>query len=80
MRIEDPQELKVLQVFNAVEPICRYHECPLRLHGNELCPLHRKLDDAAKSIEESFGGTMIADMINVPRRNSKPLCSFPLEK
>ncbi len=78
--IEDPKELTVLEVVNAVEPIQRYHECPLGLHGKNLCPLHRKLDDAAKSIEESFGSTTIAEMINVPRRRSKPLCSFPLEK
>ncbi len=78
--VRGPKELTVLQVVNAVEPIRRYFECPLGLHGKNLCPLHRKLDDAAKSIEESFGSATIAQMINVPRRSSKPLCSFPLKK
>lgn len=74
-----PEELSVLQIVNAVEPIRRFKECPLGLHGIHLCPLHRKLDDAAKVIEETFGGTTIADMINVPK-NRKPLCAFPLRK
>lgn len=74
-----PHEMTVLQVVNAVEPIRRFHECPLGLHGINLCPLHRKLDDAAKSIEESFGDTTIADLNKVPA-SRKPLCSFPLGK
>lgn len=69
-------EMTVLQVINAVEPIRRFHECPLGLHGKNLCPLHRKLDDAAKSIEETFGDTTIADLNNVPK-SRKPLCAFP---
>lgn len=72
-------EMTVLQVVNAVEPIRRFHECPLGLHGIHLCPLHRKLDDAAKSIEASFGDTTIADLNRVPA-SRKPLCSFPLDK
>lgn len=77
--IPSPQALTVLAVVNAVEPIQRFHSCPLGLHGIHLCPLHRKLDDAAKTIEESFGGTSIADLINVPS-GRKPLCAFPLAK
>lgn len=75
---DEPDELTVLEVIDAVEPIRRFHECPLGLHGKTLCPLHRKLDDAALSIENTFGDTTIADLINVPRRR-KPLCSFPLK-
>lgn len=69
-------QLTVLEVVNAVEPIRRYHECPLGIHGKHLCPLHRKLDDAAKSIEELFGDTTIADL-NVASQGSQPLCTFP---
>lgn len=72
-------QITVLQVVKAVEPIRRFHECPLGLHGMNLCPLHRKLDDAAKSIEESFGDTTIADLNRVPA-SRKPLCSFPLSQ
>ena len=71
-------ELTVLQVINAVDPIQRFPECPLKLahHGKNLCPLHRKLDDTAKLVEESFGDTTVADLLNVPSVR-KPLCRFP---
>ncbi|MCA9194062.1 MAG: Rrf2 family transcriptional regulator [Planctomycetales bacterium] len=74
----EPDKLTILTVINAVEPIRRFHECPLGLHGKQLCPLHRKLDDAAKSIEETFGETTIADLNSVPS-GRKSLCSFPLQ-
>lgn len=73
----DPDELTVLQVVNTVDPVRRFHECPLGLHGIDLCPLHRSLDDAAKAVEETFGDTTIADLIRVPRHR-KPLCRFPV--
>ncbi|MBC8350732.1 MAG: Rrf2 family transcriptional regulator [Planctomycetes bacterium] len=69
-------ELTVLEVVNIVDPVRRFHECPLGLHGINLCPLHRSLDDAAKAIEDTFGDTTIADLIHVPRHR-KPLCRFP---
>jgi len=77
--LQKPEKLTVLCVVNAVEPIRRFHECPLGLHGKNLCPLHRKLDDAAKAIEATFGETTISDMTDVPGHR-KPLCSFPLQK
>ncbi len=72
-------KLTVLEVINAVNPVQRFPECPLKLahHGKNLCPLHRKLDDTAKLVEESFGDTTIADLIDVPATR-KPLCRFPL--
>lgn len=70
-------ELTVLEVVNVVDPVRRFHECPLGLHGINLCPLHRSLDDAAKAVEETFGDTTIADLIRVPRHR-KPLCRFPV--
>lgn len=73
----EPKSLTVLTIVNAVDPVRRFHECPLGLHGINLCPLHRSLDDAAKAIEETFGDTTIADLINVPKHR-KPLCRFPI--
>lgn len=69
--------LTVLEVVNLVDPVRRFHECPLGLHGAELCPLHRSLDDAAKAVEQTFGDTTIADLNRVPRHR-KPLCPFPI--
>lgn len=74
----EADELTVLEVVNTVDPIRRYHECPLGLHGINLCPLHRSLDDAAKAVEDTFGDTTISDLTNVPRHR-KPLCRFPSE-
>lgn len=73
-------QLTILEVINAVDPIRRYPECPLKLahHGQNLCPLHRKLDDTAQLVEECYGDTTIADLLNVPQTR-KPLCRFPLD-
>ena len=75
----DPRELSVLEVVNAVDPMRRFPECPLGIasHGKRLCPLHRRLDDAAQSAEDAFRGTMVSELIDAPRA-SKPRCRFPL--
>lgn len=67
--------MTVLDVVNAVDPVQRIHTCPLNLssHGTNLCPLHRKLDDALASVEKAFGSTVIADLLRVKGMN-KPLC------
>lgn len=72
--------LTVLEVINAVDPIQRFPECPLKLphHGKNLCPLHRKLDDTALIAEQTFGSTTIHDLLDVPQTR-KPLCRFPFE-
>lgn len=76
--VDPPESLTVLAVINAVEPIRRFPECPLGLHGKTLCPLHQSLDDAARVVEESFGSTTIADLNNVPQAR-RPLCSMATE-
>jgi Rrf2 family protein len=60
-------ELTVLEVVSAVDPLRRIKTCPLGLkaHGKNLCPLHRKLDDAVKSVEEAFAATTIESLIGV---------------
>lgn len=71
-------ELTLLEVVNAVDVSRRFHECPLNLphHGPNLCPLHRKLDDCAKLVENELGQATVGDLLNVPR-SRKPLCRFP---
>src|SRR5688572_2899786 len=41
-------QLTILEVVNAVEPVQRIQTCPLGLaaHGVNLCPLHRRMDNA----------------------------------
>ena len=45
--------ISILDVLNAVDPMKRIRTCPLSLkgHGANLCPLHRRLDNAMDHIE-----------------------------
>jgi Rrf2 family protein len=71
----DPAELSVLEVVNAIDPMERIHTCPLGLesHGECLCPMHRRIDDAMAAIEQSFGDSTIGDLLAEPSA-SHPLC------
>jgi len=75
---QSPEELTILQVVNAVEPIERIRSCPLGLaaHGVHLCPLHRRLDSALAMVEKAFASTTLAEVLAEPSR-SVPLCPFP---
>ena len=74
----DPAGLPMLEIIEAVDPIRRFHECPLGLptHHDDLCPLHRNLEEAAALLAEKFSSTSVADLLNVPG-DKKPLCHFP---
>lgn len=76
----DPQELTVLAVVNAVDPIERIRHCPLGLkaHADRLCPLHERLDGVLAQIEEVFGQTTIAELLAEPGREA-PLCDVTVE-
>jgi Rrf2 family protein len=76
-----PQELTILEVVNAVEPIQRIRTCPLELaaHGVHLCPLHARVDQALALVEEAFGSTTLAEILATPSP-SVPLCPFPAIK
>ena len=58
-------DLTVLEVVTAVDPLKRIKTCPLGLkaHGANLCPLHRKLDDAVRTVEEAFAETTIQSLV-----------------
>ena len=62
--IRPASQLTVLEVVSAVDPLKRILTCPLGLkaHGKNLCPLHRKLDDAVKSVEDAFASTTIESL------------------
>lgn len=70
-----PGELTILEVVNAVDPIKRIERCPLDLgsHGTNLCPLHRRLNDATELVEQAFAKTTIAELL-AQRGRSTPLC------
>jgi Rrf2 family protein len=65
-----PEEISLLDVINAVDPIRRITKCPL---GNpahtELCPLHRRIDDTMAMIETEFRGATLAEVNSVAVKN-----------
>ncbi len=74
----DPENLTVLEVVNAVEPIRRIKMCPLKLgsHGEGLCPLHKCLDETIALVENSFQNTKVSQLLGRPD-TPEPLCEFP---
>ena len=73
-----PRDLPLLEIVQAVDPIQRITTCPLGLasHGTNLCPLHRRLDNALAAMEDAFSTTTLADVLAEPS-SSVPLCAFP---
>ena len=57
-------------VVNAVDPIPRIRKCPL---GNpahiQLCPLHRRLDNAIAMIEQEFGRASLAEVLETSTKS-----------
>lgn len=76
--VKSPNDLTIFEVVEAVEPIGRIASCPLGLasHGSNLCPLHRRLDDALAKTEAAFKATTLAEVLAEPTQ-SVPLCDFP---
>ena len=68
-------KITLLEVINAIDKIERIESCPLGLsnHGKLLCPLHRRVDQAAAKIIEIFSGVTLKDLICDPM-SPKPLC------
>ena len=64
-----PEELTILDVVNAVDPIQRIDSCPLDLktHGTHLCALHRRMDNAIRSMEDAFRETTLAELLADPK-------------
>jgi Rrf2 family protein len=77
--VKSPAELTILEVVNAVDPITRINHCPLNLaaHGVNLCPLHKRVDQAMALVEDAFRKTTLAEVLAEPT-TSVPLCDFPV--
>jgi len=74
--VKRPEELSMIEVVNAVDPVQRICECPLGLesHRNQLCGLHKRLDNAFAAIEEVFRSTTLAEIL----ADSPDVCPMPL--
>lgn len=66
--VKAPADLSVFEVVQAVDPLPRIRECPLHLpeHREQLCSLHRRLDDVMEMVEQSFRLTSVADLLKQP--------------
>lgn len=75
------EELTVLDIIEAVDPIQRIKSCPLGIKGHiHLCPLHRRLDQAMKLVEDALRQSTLAELLAEPERARGipiPLCSWP---
>lgn len=68
----------VYDVVQAVDPIHRIATCPAGIedHGDQLCVLHRVLDDAAAEVERRFRTLTIGSVVG-EGQDRRPLCSLP---
>lgn len=79
--VRPAEELTVLDIIMAVDPIARIKNCPLGIKGHiNLCPLHRRLDQAMKLVEDALSQSTLAELLAEPERARGipiPLCSWP---
>ena len=68
-------EITLIDVVRSVAEVNRITTCPLGLenHGPNLCPLHQRVDAAAKAIIDLYSGISLAELIAGPA-GVKPLC------
>ena len=68
--LRDPDEITLLDVVNAVEPIPRIKGCPLGLetHAEMLCPVHARIDQAMAEVEAVLSSATIAELTSDPKR------------
>jgi len=75
-----PKSITIHDIMQIVDPMQRITTCPLGLksHGKQLCPLHRKMDDAMAVIEKAFSETTIDELLKDPNK-STPLCEVKVK-
>lgn len=61
-----PEEITLLDVVNAVEPLPRIKGCPLGLqeHAGTLCPVHARLDEAMAEVERMLSCSTVAELLS----------------
>ncbi len=67
-------QISVYDVAEAVDPIERILTCPLgfKSHGTNLCPMHRRLDDAIATVEKALRDSTLAELL-ADRTGSTPM-------
>lgn len=69
-------EINMLDIIRSVGRLHRITTCPLGFesHGPNLCPLHRRMDEAAGMLIERFTGVKLSDLVSDPLSINRPLC------
>ncbi len=69
------EDITLLEVINSIDKVERITTCPLGLenHGSRLCPLHRRMDQAAAGLIKHFEGVTLKDIVTEPEA-TRPLC------
>lgn len=69
-------QINMLDIIRSVGRLQRIASCPLGLanHGPNLCPLHKRMDEAAGMLIDRFSGVTLADLIADPGSMNRPLC------
>lgn len=72
-----PEVISLLMIVNAIDPIERILSCPLKnpLHDKQLCPLHRRLDQALENMENMFKSCSLANLADF-KYGHHPLCQI----
>ncbi len=70
-------QITVLDVVNAVDPIQRFDDCPLKLagHRKKRCSMHAQLNVAVERVEEALAASTIDDLIRDTTRPKPMLAS-----
>ncbi|MBI3831025.1 MAG: Rrf2 family transcriptional regulator [Planctomycetes bacterium] len=79
-RLAKPAEkITLFDILEAVDPLPRIRKCPLDnpAHGVNLCPLHRRLDDALEIVEKALRDSTVAEMLK-SGGGRKSTCTFPV--
>lgn len=73
--VEPPEQISLLDIIDAVDPVERIHACPLSLPGHKerLCPLHSKIDQSIAHIRETLSQAFLASMLRTVADDA-PLC------
>ena len=82
LRLARPADsITLLEVVNAVDPLQRIVECPLRLksHAGRLCALHQKLDETVSVAERMLRETTLADVLR-DSGGGGPLCESDMNQ
>ena len=61
----EPRDVRLLELINAVDPIRRIVQCPLGIesHSDRLCSFHARLDRTLALIEAAFADCTLADLL-----------------